>query len=342
MVRDLTSGEPAATLTTLLWGSYLAHAMHVVAELGVADVLADGPQPVAAVAERVGAQTEPLSRILRTLAAAGVFTEGPPGFYALTDIGELLRSDVPGSLRDYAMLFGSELFVRAADAMAGAVRSGKSGVELVFGVPLYGYLAQHADAARVFDRGIASGSSMDDAAVLAAYDFAGVRVLADVGGGQGSLLATILEAHPAMRGLLVEREQVLSGSRTLLAARGVLDRCEVIAGDFFTVVPAGADAYLLKSVLHNWDDEHALSILRTCRQVISPSGRLLVIDPVLPPGDAPSANKMFDLVMLSLNAGGRERTETEIGGLLTRAGFALQRVLPAVWRQSIVEATPVN
>jgi hypothetical protein len=340
MERHQPSDEPEAALTAIFWGLYTARALHTVAELCVADVLKDGPQTIATVAERVGAQVAPLSRVLRTLAAAGVFTEVPPDRYALTSMGELLRSDVPGSLRGYIVLYGTELFLQAAHELGASVRTGKAGAELAFGVPLYGYLADHPDEARVFDLGMMSVSSMDDAAVLAAYDFSGMKLVVDLGGGQGSLLAAILTAYPSARGILFERTAVLDGAAEQLAGSGVRDRCQLVDGNFFDAVPAGADAYLLKRVLHNWDDDHVVAILRACRRAIPVHGRLLSIDAVVPPGDEPSPTKLLDLVMLSLSAGGKERTEAELRALFAEAGFTLVRVIPAGWLQSIAEGVP--
>jgi hypothetical protein len=331
---------PEAKLTQIFWGLYPARALHTVAELGVADLLKSGPRPIGEIAKEVGAVQEPLHRMMRALAGAGVFTEVDSGEFALTEMGELLRSDAPGSLRGYIALYGTDLLLRAANELGATVRTGKPGAEVAFGVPLYGYLSQHPDTAQVFDSAMTSVSSMDHAAVLAAYDFTGVQTVVDVGGGQGALMAAILQAYPGTRGILLERADVLQGAAVQLGERGVAQRCDLVAGDFFAEIPPGADTYLMKRVLHNWDDDRALAILRACRKAIPEGGRLLIIDAVVPPGDAPSPTKLLDLVMLSLLAGGKERTEGELRSLLTQAGFQLQRVIPAGWLLSIAEAAP--
>jgi O-methyltransferase domain len=225
--------------------------------------------------------------------------------------------------------------------MLHSVRTGQPAFDHVFGVPLFQYFPAHPEAARIFDDAMTSRSGQENAAIVAAYDFAAAHTVVDVGGGQGTLLTSILHAHPEARGVLFDLPHVLTPARTRMESTGHATRWECVAGDFFTAVPAGGDCYLLKKVIHDWDDERAQRILTNCRTAMSDTGRLLLMEPLIPPGNEASFNKLLDLLMLVWNAGGRERTEREHQDLLASAGFHLSCVIPTRSGISIIEAVPV-
>jgi hypothetical protein len=225
--------------------------------------------------------------------------------------------------------------------MLHSVRTGQPAFDHVFGVPLFQYFAAHPEAARIVDDAMTSRSGQENAAIVAAYDFAAAHTVVDVGGGQGTLLASILHAHPKARGVLFDLPHVIAPVRTRLESTGQAARWACVAGDFFTAVPAGGDLYLLKKVIHDWDDERAQRILTNCRLAMSGTGRLLLMEPHIPPGNEASFNKLLDLLMLVWTAGGRERTEREHQRLLASAGFQLSRVIPTRAGLSILEAVLV-
>jgi hypothetical protein len=306
-------------------GYMTSQAVCVAAELGLADLLRDGPDDCDNLARHLGARADLLYRLLRTLASIGVFTEVEARRFALTPLADLLRSDAPGSLRALAIMSGQGFFWRPWGRLREAVLAGGVPFEDIYGMPIYTYMDQHPEEAAIFNAGMTGGSAQR-AALAQVYDFSGCRTVVDVGGGHGALLAAVLAAHPHLRGILFDLPSVVAGAEGLLRAAGVWDRCEVVGGDFFEGV-AGGDTYVLSAIIHNWDDERAVAILRRCHQAMAAGGRVLLIEPVVPPGDTPHASKFLDLVMLVL-VGSRERTETEHRSLLASAGFELTRVIP--------------
>jgi hypothetical protein len=331
---------PAQTLLRMITASWIAQAIYVAAKLGVADLLISGPQSPGHLAERTGAHPRALYRVLRALASVGIFAEGSDGRFGLTPLAEPLRSDTPDSLRPFAIMMGSEWAWRSWGEIMHSVRTEMSAFEQVYGSPLFEYYAKNPEAARIFSEGLTSRSRPENAAVVAAYDFSGARTMVDVAGGQGSLLAAILAANPKARGILFDLPHVIAMARQTLEKAGVAERCELVSGDFFSAVPAGGDVYILKKVIHDWDDAQAPAILRTCRAAIPAHGRLLLIELVIPPGNEPSFGKLLDLLML-VYPGGRERTEAEHRDILASAGFRLERVIPTASTVSIVEAVPL-
>jgi SAM-dependent methyltransferase len=290
--------------------------VHVAARLGIADALADGPLTGEELARAVGAEPAALTRVLRGLAAEGVLEEDGETF-ALTPLGEALRG-LKGSI-----LARGELYYRAAGGLLDAVRQGGIPFERVYGERFFAHLSRRPADEAAFQASMAARSEREARDVAAAYDFSAVRRLVDVGGGSGALLATILDAAPQVEGVLLDRPAAVEQARRRLAGRA-----ECVAGDFFAAVPAGADAYLLSRVIHDWPDDDAIRILRSCRAAMAPGARLLLVEAVLPEraADAPEAIRM-DLHMLIL-FGGRERTEREYARLLGAAGLALRRVIP--------------
>ena len=312
--------------------------IHVAAKLGLADRLAAGPRSPYDLAIDIGAEPQALHRLLRGLASLGIFAEDAVGDFALTPQAELLRSDVQGSLRDIALLYGEDWMWQAYGSMMHSVRTGAPAFAKVHGQPLYGYLHEHPRAAAQFNAAMSGNSSHETAAILEAYDFATARTVVNIGGGHGALLAALLRAHPALSGILFDLPSVVAGAAPVLAETGIAERARCVAGDFFDEAPAGADLYVMKCVLHNWDDGDARRLLATCRAAMNEEARLLVIERVVPDGNEPSEAKLFDLNMLVV-AGGRERTEREHRALFRDAGLALERIAATRSPLSVMVAT---
>jgi hypothetical protein len=347
-MRGASAGEvpegppPAVHLMQLTSGGFVAQAISVAARLGLADVLNDRSCSSAELARAVGAHAPTLYRLLRALADNGIVAEFEPDAFQLTSLGSLLRSDAPASMRGWATMVGLPFHRAAWTGLYDAVRTGEPAFARVHGVDLFGYLAGDPDDAAVFDAAMESVSSNFLISVVDAYDFTRFPTIVDVGGGTGTLLAAALTASPRSRGILFDTPQVLGHAPRLLEAAGVLDRCELVAGDFFTSVPEGGDLYLLSNIVHDWDDEAAIRILGRCRDAMSDDSRLLMVELVLPDDLAPSPAKLYDLEMLVLTPNGRHRTGAEYRALAGAAGLHVTTVAPAYLGQpaSYVEAEP--
>jgi hypothetical protein len=273
------------------------------------------------------------------LASVDVFHEGKDGRFGLTPLAEYLQSDVPGSLRAVAMMHG-ELEYRPYGEVLHSVQTGETAFKLVYGQELFPYLTQHPTAAAVFDEAITGYTTQVAATVAAAYDFSQFGTLVDVGGGQGTLLRAILQANPTLHGVLFDLPHVTEDAKKRLAAAGLTERCSIIGGDFFTTVPTGGDAYLLKWIIHDWDEERAVTLLKNCHRAMGVRSKLLVIEAVLPSGNTPFFHKWADLTMLVIT-GGRERTEAEYRTLFAAAGFELTQIIPTSSEMSVIEGVPV-
>jgi hypothetical protein len=313
--------------------------LYAAAALDIADKLADGTKGVDELAAAAGLHAPSLYRILRVLAAAGVFIEEDGRRFANTPLSALLRNDVPGSLRDFIMLFGDETSWRSWEGILHAVRTGEAPFEHLYGEKFFDYLQGHAETAAMFDRAMASASSTTNLAVAEAYDFSGLGIVVDVAGGTGSALCSILVATPALHGIVFDLPHVGDRARAFIAAQGLAGRCEFAGGSFFESVPPGADAYFMKHILHDWGDEECAKILACCRNAMGPRARLLVCERIVPPGNEPSSAKLIDLHMMMTNHGGKERTEREYRELLAASGFDLRRVVPTSTPWSVIEAT---
>lgn len=313
-------------------------AIPIVAEAGIADLLLEGPRSVSALAAATGLDADALGRLLRLLASLGIFAENGDGEYVNTRLSETLAAGAPMSMRDIAALALTPGWSAALEALPAAVReAGATAWDLAHGTPIFEYLPAHPDEATVFQSAMTMFSGAEAAAVTDAYDFSGIGTLVDVGGSQGVLLASILRANPSMRGVLFDLPVMVEGAAELFAAaHGVADRATVVGGDFFESIPTG-DAHILKHILHDWDDEHCVAILRSSRNATVEGGRLLVIEEALPPGNAPSPGKILDLFMLMV--GGRERTQAEYGALFEQAGYELKRIIPTATPLHVIEAT---
>lgn len=334
---------PAAALIRLATAYQASRALHVAAELGLADLVAEGPLSSQDLAARTGTDAPSLHRLLRALAAFGVFGEGEDGRFGLAPAGETLRRGVRGSVRDLILMFGHADFWGTWGELGHCVRTGGTAAELLFGPgDSFARYAATPGLAQAFDAGMTVVSATVAGAVTAAYDFSGHSRVVDVGGGQGRLIAAILQANPRLRGVLFDLPGVVAGAARVLAEAGVADRCEVVGGDMFAAVPGGGDVYVLSRVLHDWDDERAIAILANCRRAMSgAAARLLLIERVPPDGvdTAPATQAMLlsDLNML-VRTGGRERTKAEYGTLLGVAGLRLSQVMQTDTQVSLVVA----
>ena len=330
---------PPAILFQMMTGYWISQALYVAAKLGVADLLADGPQPVEELATATQTDARSLRRLLRALASVGVFTEASPGAFALTPLAALLRTGTPDSMRALALMYAEEQY-RAWGNILHSMQTGQPAFEQQFGTSYFAYLAQHPAADRVFNEAMTSVTTQFVGGVVDAYDFSPFKTIVDVGGSYGTLLAAILRRNPAARGILFDQPHVVAAARDQVALAGVAERCAMVGGDFFVEVPTGADAYILAQCLHDWDDERSVVILQQCRKAMPAHGKLLVIELVLPSGEEPFVGKWVDLHMLVL-FGARERTAAEYGALFQAAGFELARVVPTPAGPSIVEAVPI-
>jgi len=321
---------PRLTLFQLVTGHYVSHALYVAAKLGIADLLAGGPQHYNELAKASGAHAPSLRRLLRLLASAGVLVEDDKDRFALTPIGECLRSDVHGSQRDMALLFAGS-GTGAWGELLHSVQTGEPGIQRALGMDAFKFFAEHPEEAAIFNRAMTAVSTQVSIAVAAAYDFSAARKLVDVGGGHGVLLTTILKANPALRGILFDLPQVAEGAKMKIEAAGLASRCEAVGGDFFQTVPSGADATIIKSVIHDWDDARSLAILQNCHRAMAPHGKLLLVELVMPERVDQSPKSQIgagsDVNML-VNTGGRERTDAEFRALLEAAEFKLTRIIP--------------
>ena len=329
---------PATRLRELIAGFVLSRAVYAAASLGIADLLAKAPSDASTLAQACSAHAGALHRVLRTLASVGVFAETAHGKFCNTPLSELLRSDVAGSLRALSLMYGDDDVWAAWGSILHSVETGDAAFNKVTGLGTFDYYARHPDKAKVFDQAMVSSSSLVNRALTEAYDFSRFGRLVDVAGGYGSTLCTILTATPSLRGVLFDMPHVIENAKARVVAQGVGDRCELIAGNMFDSVPAGADAYFMKHILHDWDDASCAKILAAIRAAIPPNGRLLVCEKLILPGSAGTYGKITDLVMLVHNQGGRERTEAEYRNLFASSGFKLARAVPLAADYSLLEA----
>ena len=324
------SAPPETVLTQILLGRTASQALYVVAKLGIADLLADGPKPVDELATAAGADASALYRVLRALASLGIFAEQHNRVFTLTPAAEALRSDVPNSLRDVATFWGEDWHWQVWSKILYSVQTGKSAWAEVHGEQVFDYFAKNQEAGRIFDRAMTSFSGMAIKAVLDAYDFSGIQTLVDIAGGQGRLLNGVLEAYPSMRGVLFDLPHVIERAERR-------NRCENVTGDFFVSVPTAGDAYMMKHIIHDWDDEHAITILKNIKQAMNPGGRVLLVESVIADGNGQDFGKLLDIEML-VSPGGKERTAGEYEELFRHAGLRLTRIFPTKSPYSIIEA----
>jgi hypothetical protein len=318
---------------------WVSRVVYAAAKLGLADHLAAGPKSAAELSSATRTHAPSLHRLMRTLASLGILTGFDAQRFALTPLGEALKTGAPGSARASLLTFGSEWQSGAWQQIMHSLETGETGMEKTWNMPVFDYLAQHPGEAALFSETMVGLHGTEPPAVAAAYDFSRFDTVVDVGGATGNLLSAILARHAGPRGVLFDMPHVVGEAPALLTARGVVERVSIVAGDFFKTVPAGGDAYLLSHVIHACSEDQCLTILSHCRKAMKPSSRLLIIEMVLPVGDTPHPGKVLDMVMLVL-AGGQERTEPEYAALLGKAGFRLVGVVPTASAVSVVEAVP--
>jgi hypothetical protein len=318
------------TLQSLIWGYMPARLVHIAAQLGICDLLAEGPKTAEALAQATNTSAGPLLRLLRALASMDVLEDlGRDGF-ALTALGSQLRSNVPGSMRSFALMFGGERAWRSWGELLHCVKTGESGTRRVYGMGSFEYLAANPDQAAIFNEAMAENTRRVTQGLILAYDFSQFPKIIDVGGGNGTLLGAIIAANPNIRGVVFDLPRGSAEAPQKLADAGVAASCEVIAGDFFRSVPEGADAYILKLIIHDWDDEQSLAILKNCHKAMHQASKILLLERVMPEKmEATPANQrmaMADMNMLAM-PGGRERTGEEYRNLLAKAGLSITRIL---------------
>lgn len=320
-------------------GAWVTQALYVAAKLGVADELAQGPKTADEVATKVAAHPDSVFRLMRMLTGS-VFSQRTDGRFELTAMGQALRADTPNSMRSMVLFIGSSEHWAVWGELLHAVKSGRPAPEKLYGKPYFDHLDESPEQAAIFNDAMTTVSAIANELVIPAYDFSGFKLIADVGGGHGRQLSAILQAAPTARGVLFDLPSVIAGAAPVLDAAGVSGRCAIEGGSFMESVPDGADAYVLKSIIHDWDDAMAEKILRNVRTAIASNGRLLLLEVVLPERATAHWGAILDMEML-VTAGGRERTRAEFANLLARCGFRLTRVVDtATPMMSIVEAAP--
>jgi hypothetical protein len=328
---------PEAYLTQLAFGAMMTQALYVVARLGVADLVAAKPQTISELAAATKTHERSLYRLMRSLASVGVFEETEPKVFAANAYSEPLRKDAPNSMRNGALFMGEEWHWRVWGDMLYSVQTGKPAWGHVHGAEVFDYFAVNPQEAEIFNNAMTDMSAATAPVVVEAYDFSGIKTLTDIAGGHGHLLAQVLKANLEMNGILFDVPSVIAGAGTLLEKEGVAERIEKVSGDFFSAVPQNADAYMMKHIIHDWDDERAIKILRNIQQAMNADGKVLIIEVVVPEGNEPHYSKLLDLEMLT-SPGGVERTASEYRELLAAAGLRLTRIVPTKSPFSIIEA----
>jgi hypothetical protein len=341
MNERLRSDSASSTLQMMqiIWGLMPSRVVSVAAQFGIADLLAGGPKTADELAIATSTHAGSLRRLLRALTSLQILVEDEAGKYRNTTLGETLRSDHPQSVRALALLWDRSIFLTSWQHLDNATRTGAPAFDSLYGQSFFQYLEQHPEDASIFNAAMSGTTAADASAVLAAYDFSRFKRIVDVGGGRGAFLQAILSATPHLQGILYDLPSVVAGVRDEWDPE-IAERCEVRSGSFFEAVPEGADGYLLKRIIHDWDDEASLKILRSCRSAISSDGTLLLIERVLKQPNEPDFGKFLDLHMFVL-LGGRERSEPEFKALLAKADFDLTRVISTSGPHSILESAPV-
>ena len=332
-----TELPPPAQLVQMATAHWMSHILYVAAKLSLADHLAKGPKGADELAGITKTHAPSLRRFMRTLAHLGVVTEDEAARFALTPLGEALKTGAQGAARAAILTLASPWITGGWERLLESVQTGRPGLEQALGMPIFDWLAKHPEEASLFSETMVSFHGAEPAAVAAAYDFSGMTPIVDVGGATGNLLAAILDKYPGSRGILYDLPHVVRDAPKLIQAHNLVDRVTIQSGSFFERVPEGGDVYLLSHIIHDWSEEQCLTILGHCRRVMKPSSRVLIIEMVLPAGNAPHPGKMLDMMML-VGPGGQERTEPEYRTLLNKADLRLTRVVPTASAVSVVEA----
>jgi hypothetical protein len=327
---------PPVQLMQMLFGFAASRAIGVSAELRIADLLKDGSKSAEELAQQTGVHARSLYRVLRACASIGVFAEDDEKKFSLTPLAEPLRSDAPGSLRAFAEMITCDWQFQTWAELPYSVKTGKPSFDKVHGTSSFDYFWSNEKAGKVFNDAMTSNSAFSSMAVVNAYDFSSISKLVDVGGGHGFLLASVLAKYDSVKGVLYDRPAIVAEAAKLLKEHGVSGRCETEDGDFFESVPEDGDAYIMKHIIHDWNDEQCVAILQNCRKAMTGDGKVLVVEMVVPEGNEPSPAKFLDLQMLQFLPG-CERTEREYSELFDKAGLKLSRIIPTMSPFSIIE-----
>lgn len=331
---------PPLQMLQLISGFWVSRCVYVAAKLRVPDLLKDEPKSAEELAAANNVHPPSLFRVLRALGAVDVLTQTDDGRFGNTPLSETLCSDAPGSLRAFAMTELGEEHYPAWGELMHSVRTGEIAFDKAFGEPVWEFFAKHEENAKIFNDAMSGMTAQAEQALHAAYSFEGINTIMDVGGGHGGLITSILTRNPNMRGVLFDSPQVIEGAQSKIAASGIGDRCEIVVGDFFQSVPEGADAIIMKWIIHDWNDEQSMAIMKNCHRALPENGKLMLVEAVVPPGDEMHFAKFIDLNMLVMT-GGRERTEEEFRQLYEAAGFRLTRVVPTESPFSVIEGVKI-
>ncbi len=332
---------PQLVLQQLIQGFQVTQCIYVAARLGIADLLKDGPRSSEDLAQVTGTHAPSLYRVLRLLTAVDLLTEGETHSFALTSLGTYLQTGVPGSMHDTVLCYSEKPAWHIWGALLHSVETGEPSFQHVFGLKAWDYYAQHPEEAALFNNFMTELTASIAPTVAGGYDFSAISTLVDVGGGHGQMLASILQAHPTLHGVLFDLPHVVKGAPPLLEAAGVADRCEVTGGDVFTAVPANYETYLLSRVIHDWDDERALTILTRCHQAMKPQGKVLLVERVIPIDRTPQVLVLEADVQMLVWPGGKERTDAEYRVLLSAAGFEVTQIIAVLTPFYLIEAVRV-
>ena len=337
-------GMPPQVKMLQLMNAYrLAKSISLAAELGIADLLADGPKSSKELAQATGTHAQSLYRLLRALASFNIFVEDENGLFGLTPRAALLQTNIPGSIRAYAIVQGQEWHWRMWGGILHSVKTGEPVFDKIYGMEFQDYYNQNPEVAKYFDAAMVGVLAMTDTSIMGSYDFSSFGKVVDVGtGGQadGNLIASILKKNPTMQGIYFDTPSRVETAKRVVEAQGLAERCEIAAGDIFESFPSGGDAYIVKNLVHDYDDERAVKLLKNCHSAITENGKLLVVEMIIPPGNEQSLAKIVDVEALIMAAGAVERTEDQYRELLEAAGFKLTNVVSTRSPMSILEAVP--
>jgi len=339
-LQNPKSMTPPEALLQMITSSWISQAIYVAAKLGIADLLKDGSKSSSDLAKASGSHAQSLYRVMRTLASVGVFAETEDGCFELTPLAAYLQTDVPGSLRAMSIMSGEPWQWQPWGNILHTVKTGNTAFDHVYGVNSFKYLTQNVEAGQIFNQAMTSMTATFKASITDNYDFSSIEKIVEVGGGYGSLIASILKGYPTLQAILFDLPSVVISAKHLIESEGLAKRCEIVGGDFFESVPTGGDAYILKNIIHDWDDTDSVAILKNCHRAMVENGKLLLVETVIPPRNELSFGKVLDLEMLVMN-GGCERTEAEYRVLFEAAGFVLTKVITTPSSLSVIEGVRV-
>jgi ubiquinone/menaquinone biosynthesis C-methylase UbiE len=331
---------PPIQMLQIISGFWVARCVYVAAKLGIPDLLKDGNKTADELAAATNSHASSLFRVLRALVPFGILSQDESDRFGITPLSETLCSDIPRSLRAFAMTELGEEHYPAWGELLFSVKTGGIAFDKAFGEPVWEFFAKNPENAQIFNDAMSGMTAQANEALHAAYDFAGIKKIVDVGGGHGGLITSILRKNPPMRGILFDSPQVIGGAKATLAKSDVADRCELVGGDFFKSVPEGGDAIILKWIIHDWNDEQSVAILKNCHRALTKNGKLILVEAVVPETNEPHFSKFIDLNMLVMT-GGRERTEAEFHELYEKSGFRLTRIVPTESPFSVIEGAKV-